>query len=504
MTIFICEGITFCFKEEKWINKKSLSLFGLVSIFIDFRFIYRYMKKLWFIISFLGLDENSNSLKNKTIILSNRINFIMILLLILLNVSITVIREIESGIMTFGSLRILILLILNLILLFVSYFGYHTITKIYLVFIPNFIVILLPTLIGFVEQESFFYYSIVILAFSLIPQLLLIPQREKNIYIISMIYFLIQIALYDDFLMLFSKEKFIVNIIMNDFYTINKVINISAFIFIHTAIFYLRNLNYKFEKETIEYNKKLTTTIEELKTAQQNLVQSEKMASLGTLTAGIAHELNNPLNFISGGLHLVNDFKKSVKKESRHEINEAAGIIEEGLEQANSIVSSLMTFSYKGYPKLVKSDISDILDKTLLFLKSKINNNITIRKSYNIDIEVGVYQDKLHQVFLNIIDNAIFAVNLLEDQSEKKISIRSYTEIKGEENYAVIQISNNGPKIQYNYLNKIFDPFFTTKDPGVGTGLGLSICYSLIEDHNGYIDVYNNENDVKFAVFIPI
>ena len=466
------------------------------------------MKRIWNSISYLGLTDNSKSLENKAIVLCNQINFIMFTLLIGLNIAITLIREIEGGNMTFGSVRLILLLFVNILIFVFSYYKLHTYAKISLVFLPAFIIIILPTFIGFVEQESFFYYSISIIAFSVVPQLILIPNKEKVIYIVSMLYFFSQILLYDDLLIYFAPEKFIAIDIIEDFYFINKTVNISIFLFLHFAIYYLRKINISFQSEINEYNIELNSKIEELKTAEQHLVQSEKMASLGTLTAGIAHEINNPLNFVSGGLQLIssieNELTNNINDEVKEKFREAVSIVETGLNQADHIISSLRTFSFKGSSKLTKSNFSEIIESTLLFLRSKINGDISIIKDFQLIQEIPVYPDKLHQIILNLIDNAIYILNQLPEDFDKKIYIKTFLGKDNFDIFGVIEILNTGPNIPEENINKLFDPFFTTKEPGKGTGLGLSICYTLINEHNGSIVVNNTKEGVLFKIKIPL
>ncbi len=466
------------------------------------------MKRIWKSISYLGLTDNSKSLTNKAIVLCNQINFIMFMILIGLNIAATILRELEGGVMSFGSFRLVILLLVNILIFVLSYYRLYTSAKASLVFLPAFVIILLPTFMGFVEQESFFYYSISIIGFSIVPQLVLIPKYEKILFVFSMFYFFPQILFYDDLLIYFAPEKFIVTDIIEDFYFINKTVNVSIFFFLHFAIYYLRKINVSFQSEINEYNNELNSKIEELKTAEQHLIQSEKMASLGTLTAGIAHEINNPLNFVSGGLQLIssieNELTNNINDEVKEKFKEAVSIVETGLNQADQIISSLRTFSFKGSSKLTKSNFSEIIDSTLLFLKSKIDGDINIIKDYRLTTEIPVYPDKLHQIILNIIDNAIFILNQLTEDFDKKINIKTYSEKNKNDIIGVIEIENSGPNIPEDNINKLFDPFFTTKEPGKGTGLGLSICYSLINEHNGSIDVNNTEEGVLFKLKIPL
>ncbi len=254
------------------------------------------------------------------------------------------------------------------------------------------------------------------------------------------------------------------------------------------------------QEKVVERTLKLEETLETLKSTQQQLVQSEKMASLGTLTAGIAHEINNPLNAIKGGLYMLENPADEESKES------ARYMIWEGFEKIRKIIKALMTFSKSDTEKPVKSDLHEIIDNTLLIIRSRFGENIRIVPEYRLKRTIPVFPDKLHQVLLNIFDNAIYAIQQKEEQKDEFVRISTW-EVKARtiaETRAVIEIYNSGPGIPDQDISNIFDPFFTTKDPGEGTGLGLSISYSLIKDHKGEIEVHNVPDGVCFVISLPV
>ena len=252
-----------------------------------------------------------------------------------------------------------------------------------------------------------------------------------------------------------------------------------------------------------EKNVLLEIQKEDLKAAQQRLVQSEKMASIGTLTAGIAHEINNPLNFISGGLTIIREVQEGLDWDGREEDMKrfvvATEMAFDGLDRTVDIVQALMTFSHRGGSKKVKTDLHVTIDHTLMFLRSKISADIQIIKQYRLEKLVPVFPEKMHQVIMNIIDNAIFAVNM-EASRPKNIAI-STRMMAGK---AILSFTNTGPQIADEHLDQLFDPFFTTKDPGQGVGLGLSICYTLISEHKGEIEAKNTSEGVIFQVSLPL
>ena len=263
-----------------------------------------------------------------------------------------------------------------------------------------------------------------------------------------------------------------------------------------------KNILLQKQKEEInDKNSELESLLEKLKATQQQLVQSEKMASLAVLTDGVAHEINNPLNFISGALNIINDTKNesSLSEKSVESFHNALEIAHNGLNRILKIVTALDSFSKKESVTLVNTNINEVIENTLLFLNHKISDDIEIIKNYEQIEKINIYQEKIHQILLSVIDNAIYAVNQT-DNYKKEILIST----KKEKENIIIQIFNTGLHISEKNLKKLFDPFFTTKDPGEGVGMGLSICYSLISECNGKIYAENKKNGVTFTIEIPM
>lgn len=224
-------------------------------------------------------------------------------------------------------------------------------------------------------------------------------------------------------------------------------------------------------------NYELSEALELLKTTQQKLIQTEKMASLGLLTAGVAHEVNNPLNYIMGAYSALENYFQE------HGSNEAAktdillNSIAVGIERISNIIKGLNQFSRQNDSMDEACDLHAIIDNCIVILHNKLKHKVDIIKKYfNEPIILRCYISQLHQVFVNIIVNAIQAI-------PDKGTIEIFTNVEGER--LIIEISDDGVGIEENLLANIADPFFTTKAPGEGTGLGLSITQTIINDHNG-------------------
>ncbi len=267
-----------------------------------------------------------------------------------------------------------------------------------------------------------------------------------------------------------------------------------------SAIEELRTKNEELsEKHAIIENQniELKTTLNFLHETQTKLIQAEKMASIGTLTAGIAHEINNPLNFIKGASSGLEEYYMNHEDCRNDETEFLLNSIKTGIERISNIISGLSQFSRSGSIMDEDCDIHSIMNNCLLMLNNQIKSTIEIDKDY-LDNPVIIKGNvgKLHQVFLNILLNAVQSIT-----GSGKISIR--TKHNRVSDIYIIEISDTGSGIKEEILQKVTDPFFTTKDPGKGTGLGLSITYTIIQEHKGTLD-FESEPGIGTVVRITL
>ncbi len=272
--------------------------------------------------------------------------------------------------------------------------------------------------------------------------------------------------------------------------------------------------------------RELEFTLENLKLAQSQLVQSEKMASVGVLTAGIAHELNNPINFVSGNVFPLQKDLDEVfliieKYDEAIRTNKLAGFftevealkekmefsflikeifsllkgIEEGAHRSSKIIKGLRSFSRLDDEMCQFYDIHEGIDSSLVLLQNKIKDKINVRKDYGEFEGLECFPSKLNQVIMNILTNSIQAMD-----GKGELIIQTVSSAIG----IKIIIKDNGKGMPPEVKEHIFEPFFTTKDVGQGTGLGLSISYGIIEKHNGNIDVISEPGKgTEFIISLP-
>lgn len=255
-------------------------------------------------------------------------------------------------------------------------------------------------------------------------------------------------------------------------------------------------LNIK-NKELELSNKKLSKTLENIKAMQLQLIQSEKMASLGIMTSGVAHEINNPLNYLMGASVGLSNYFDNFESCDKAKTDFLLDSINVGIDRISTIVKGLNQFSRSTENMDEDCDIHSILNNCFTILHSQLKDNAEFLKNYSSEqIMVKGNSGKLYQVFLNILTNSIQA---LTDKGE----ISTTTYIKGEN--ALIEFMDNGIGIEKSIMNKVVTPFFTTKPPGKGTGLGLSISLSIIEEHGGSFDIESELNKgTKVIVTLPL
>ncbi|NVJ87360.1 MAG: sensor histidine kinase [Algoriphagus sp.] len=295
----------------------------------------------------------------------------------------------------------------------------------------------------------------------------------------------------------------------------------------------VREQNTLLEEKVRLRTDELEQALRNLQNTQSQLVSQEKMASLGQLTAGIAHEINNPINFVSSNItplkrdindimEVIDFYRETAQKEFQEgskkkaadleeeleldyvleEVNQLLKGMEEGAKRTVEIVKGLRLFSRVDEQDVKKVDLHDGINSTLILLNSSIPGKIRIVREFGELPMVECLAGKINQVFMNIINNAVHALSdRIDEIKDPKIEIR--TRSMGD--MVSIEIEDNGPGMPENVKQRIFEPFFTTKAVGKGTGLGLSIVYSIIENHKGTMEVETEVGKgTTFIITLPV
>lgn len=278
-------------------------------------------------------------------------------------------------------------------------------------------------------------------------------------------------------------------------------------------------------------HQELAKTLTELQTTKSQLYQTEKLAAIGQLAAGIAHEIKNPLAFVASNFQSLmqytdtmadvlseySDFMGVVKEKATGQIDftgienkkkesDVDFILEDvddlladskdGIDRIREIIDNLLLFSRKDIAETKEYNLAEGLQSTLKILNTKLKDNIVVTTDYTADIQLSCQPGAINQVFLNILQNAVDAMD-----GKGEIAIRT----RVEDNMAIIVLRDNGPGIPDNVLANIFDPFFTTKPVGKGTGLGLSISHGIIEQHGGLIKINTQIGKyTEFVISLPV
>lgn len=236
-------------------------------------------------------------------------------------------------------------------------------------------------------------------------------------------------------------------------------------------------------RELTDQREELERTLDKLKNTQRQLINSEKMASLGVMATGIAHEINNPLNFIHGGVAALERYFKEKLSDHIQEVASLFEIMNTGVTRAAKIVKSLDHYNQKSDTMKKSENLHTIINNCLLILRNQFKNRIRVEKDFcDSPFSIVCNEGKLHQAILSIITNAIQAI---EDCGT--ITIKTSVD----EKYVMLIITDTGCGIAEENISKITDPFFTTKEPGSGTGLGLTMAENIIREHSGSLKFHS-------------
>jgi two-component system NtrC family sensor kinase len=268
----------------------------------------------------------------------------------------------------------------------------------------------------------------------------------------------------------------------------------------------------KSHQELTVAHKELQATLDNLTTAKNQILRSEKLAGIGRLAAGVCHEILNPLNIISG-------YSQTLQMERQDDLalQDDLGSISEEIHRIEKIISGLLKFSRKGDVDLKHAEINDELESVLSIVEGEMSTEgIEVVREFSPDLpKLLLDTDRMRQVFLNILNNAKYAMpnggkltvrTQIEDpMNSLNLAIRNGSTSAEKEKTLKISFIDTGSGIKKEHLEQIFDPFFTTKPEDKGTGLGLSVCYSIIEKHGGILEAKSDgKNGTTFFIELPL
>jgi signal transduction histidine kinase len=494
------------------------------------------MEKIWSTISYLGLKDNSESASKRDVILTNRINFVIFMLAVLLTIVTTVIRELNQSEFTIHTKKILVLMIFCGFSFLFSAKGLFALTKINLVFTPLFVIILLPIFFGAIQQMDFIYGPIIILSLSLIPQLVLDPQRERKIYFFTLLFFLLVVALFDNLLVYFSPDELPITTVTHSFHEYYKTVFISSFLFFHAALFYLREQAFKYERELKTVNlileqqrdeiadkneeleqqhEEILTQSHELETINRHLeerviaelsknrkkdvmlIQQSRQAAMGEMIGNIAHQWRQPLSAVAV---IIQNIQEAY---NYNEINRE--YLENKVKQSMELIDymSQTIDDFRNFFKPEKSpsifNVREVVNKCISFVRETLrSNNIEYEFHASEDIFVKGFSNEYSQVVLNLISNA---KDILVERKMKNPKIEITLFRKEEKSY--LYVADNGGGIAPEIKEKIFTPYFTTKEQAMGTGIGLYMSKTIIEKNmGGSLTFMDIEGGTEFCVVL--
>ena len=383
-------------------------------------------------------------------------------------------------------------------LLLIRYRLYNLAKVLILVMTPI-LLLLLPPLAGLASDEFYFWFPYVPIALSVIPHFILHTYRERAALMVTLAFYFLLALFIPTYMILLQDgtEKIIPIVMENRFYY--SFVPLIIFIFVNLALGLVFAKNYQYEQI--------------MKKQQDELIRAEKMSSLGVLTTGIAHEINNPMNFISGGLHATSTLKNeliklegSLSEEKGRLYRQMDKIMEntlEGVERVTDIVTSLKFFSNPGQAIKKVHDLNQLLYTVLLHLEKKIPYFISVSKSIPEGTTIFCFDEQLQQVFTHILLNAIQVLEETKGDAHKTITISAKEGKKENKAATFVSVSNDGPPIPEKEIQKIYDPFYTLDNSGKGKGLGMAISYMIMKEHQGWIEVRNENDRVVFDVILP-
>ena len=457
------------------------------------------MQKLWNYISNLGTTKEDDQWKHRTIVISNQLNFVMFFSMFLLLLTTIVTLLVTNDFISYGTLRVAILLAVTFMNLVLARYGYSLLSRLSLIYLPPVVFLLGPTLIGYVEEESYTYYPYVLICVSIIPQLLIYPKKEKFLYWFSLAYYFVLVVIIDKLMVQFGTESFLIVDRINTFYEFYKIAHIGLFLLLNASIYYLRRLNSRFEEELISKNYELDVQNVELK-AQKDEIERQKdelvkkeISTWQKLVNIISHEIVNsaiPITNLAGmTAQMLEDESGTVLKpekigeETAGDIHHSLKIIESRTKGLINFVNATKSLTHIPKPNIRRIPVHELFERITILYNGKFKETgIQFEKQIiPPDLYIEADLELIEQVLINLIKNALEAMH---ETSEPRLSIIA---MKNESGQIKISVSDNGKGINDDVIEKIFLPFYSTKTNN--SGIGLSLSQQIMMLHKGRLEV---------------
>ena len=470
------------------------------------------MGKLWSYISDLGTAGENDKLIRKTIVLGNQLNFILFIILFLLLLTTIITLLLTNDSIYFGTLRVAALMAVNFLNLVLSRKGYSQLSRLSLIFLPPIVFLLGPTLIGYVEEESYTYYPYALICVSIIPQLLLHPKKEKFLFWFSLAYYFVLVFSIDKIMVHYSTTDFPIVERINTFYPFYKIAQIALFVLINASIFYLRMLNFNFEEDLNVKNKELDIQNLELKAQKEEIEQqkdellNKEISTWQKLVNIISHEIVNsaiPITNLAGmTAQMLEDELGIIQKPDKigedviEDIHHSLRIIETRTHGLINFVKATKSLTNIPKPSLRIILLNDLFERISLLYKARFAES-GVKFKCDItppDLCLEADMELIEQVIINLIQNALEAMQEIKDPS---LSILAR---KDEMDHVIISVSDNGKGIDDEVLEHIFLPYYSTKSNN--SGIGLSLSQQVMMLHHGRLVVSPGSN--KGAIFTMI
>lgn len=410
-----------------------------------------------------------------------------------------------------------------------------TLVKYILMIVPAISLLLLPPLAGLFDNEFYFWFPYAPTALSIIPHFILKPGKERVVKIAILTFYFVLVVLNDNLMTYLGGSVLPVTPIIEEHSFYYNLIPIFIFIFVNLALGLLFRQNAMYEevlkkqqselnvqnqklsqqKEAlVAKNRELDHALKELHDAQSQLIQTEKLASLGTLAAGIAHELNNPLNFVSVSVEEIADRMEKMRQlghpdpkameDMRAAILEYLDYAREGTARSVEIVSKLGSLKSRESRNRDNVSLADLVNDTIGSMSQRIPETMRLECNIPDELQINCQKSKIQKAIASILDNAVEALNEEKGGSSGMIWISAGKQKIDDVDYIVLSIANNGPPVAEDNREKVFDPFFTTKSCGRYPGLGLSLVYSIMKEHSGKVTLDAMEKRTVFSLFFPV